>query len=409
MKITFLNLGKQPIANNFLPKESLEKKEYFFDLEVVFNTKNNLVSLKKFVEPEKMFNDQYVYHSSQSSTMRNHFRNISNLLKNEFKPNKVVEIGSNDGVFSFNFDQEKTFCVEPCGNFAKITSNKNYKTYNNFWNYKISNKIKTNHGLIDLVYSANCMCHIQDLNDAFSSIYNLLSEEGIFVFEDPSLLKMISRNSFDQIYDEHAHIFSVLSIKKLLEQNNLDLFRVESLNTHGGSNRIFACKKDTRKIEESVTLFLKEEIDAGLDKIEIFQNFAKRVEKNKKDLVEILRKFKLQNKKIVSYGATSKSTTVFNYCEINDNLIEYITDTTIAKQGKFSPGVHIPVYSDKMFDKTVDVAFLGAWNFKKEIFEKEKDFLARGGVFITHIPEVKVINQEEIRNYVDIKTNRSKI
>jgi len=392
MKITFLNLGKQPIANNFLPKEYLQKKEYFFDLEVVFDTNNNLVSLKNFVEPEKMFNDQYVYHSSQSRTMRNHFKNVSSLLKNEFNPDKVVEIGSNDGVFSFNFNQEKTFCVEPCGNFAKITAGKNYKTYNEFWNYKTSNQIKNNHGLVDLVYSANCMCHIQDLDDAFSSVYNLLSDKGIFVFEDPSLLKMISRNSFDQIYDEHAHIFSVLSLKNLLEKNNLDLFRVEGLNIHGGSNRIFACKKNTRKIENSVSLFLKEEINAGLDKIETFQNFAKRVEKNKKDLVKILSNFKSQNKKIVSYGATSKSTTVFNYCEIDDKLIDYITDTTIAKQGKYSPGVHIPVHSDKMFDETVDVAFLGAWNFKKEIFEKEKDFLARGGVFVTHVPEVKIIS-----------------
>ena len=392
MKITFLNLGKQPIANNFLPKECLSKKEYFFDLEVVFDTDTKLVSLKNFVEPSKMFNDQYVYHSSQSKTMRAHFRKTARILNEEFKPNKIIEIGSNDGVFSFNFEKEKTVCVEPCGNFANFTSKKNYKTYNDFWNAKTANKIKKNHGCFDLVYSANCMCHIQDIDDAFASAFNLLSETGIFVFEDPSLLKMISRNSFDQIYDEHAHIFSVLSLKNLLEKNNLDLFRVESLNIHGGSNRIFACKKNTRNIEDSVSLFLKEEINFGLDKIGTFQSFSKRVEKNKRDLLSILNKFKSQNKKVVSYGATSKSTTVFNYCGINDELIAYITDTTAAKQGKYSPGVHIPVHSDKMFDDSVDVAFLGAWNFKKEIFEKEKDFLARGGVFVTHVPEVKIIS-----------------
>ena len=341
-----------------------------------------------------MFNDDYVYVSSMSQTMREHFQDASSKFKSNFAPQKVLEIGSNDGVFVKNFDPENTIAVEPCGNFAKLTNKQGYHTYSNFWNTTLSNQIVQDHGKQDLIFSANCMCHVQDLEDAFLAISNCLSDNGVFVFEDPSLEKMISRNSYDQIYDEHAHIFSVIALDNILSEQGLQIFDVENLSVHGGSNRIYVKKigNTSLTVKRSVFENIKLERESGLDKFERFVKFADSVKQSKEELLFLLKKYKDQNKKIVSYGATSKSTTVFNYCGITSEHIDYIVDTTPHKQGKLSPGTHIPVISpEDGFDELVDVAFLGAWNFTKEIVSKEKEFLERGGKFITHVPKVSVL------------------
>jgi methylation protein EvaC len=139
---------------------------------------------------------------------------------------------------------------------------------------------------------------------------------------------------------------------------------------------------------------INSEKKSGLDKYKTFLDFSKRVKKSKKDLISLLDRLKKNNKKIISYGATYKSTTVFNYCNIGTKYFDYVTDTTLNKQGKFTPGKHIPIVSPEIgFDNSVDYAFLGAWNFKKEIIKKEKDFINKGGKFITHVPFVKILKK----------------
>jgi len=393
MKKEFLDLGKQPIANRFLENNTLTD-EFLFDLKVTFDDETKLVSLKDFVEPEEMFNENYTYHSSTSYPMKEHFKKTAEKLLSEYNPINVMEIGSNDGIFIRHFNPDTTFAVEPCGNFADITNDMEYKTYPEFWTTNLSELIKQNHGTMDLIYSANCVCHIQDLDDAFTAVKNLLSEDGIFVFEDPSLINMMQRGSYDQIYDEHAHIFSVTALNNLLNSNGLSLFKVDNLSVHGGSNRIYAKLNSNKniKIDKSVEINLTKESEYGLLNIDAYNNFSKKVKKSKKDLVSMLKAFKLEGKKIVSYGATSKSTTVFNYCGIDSSLIDYIVDTTLDKQGKYQPGTRIPVISpEDGFNDSVDISYLGAWNFKDVIIDKEKDYINRGGKFITHIPNVKII------------------
>lgn len=396
MKLEFLDLGKQPIANGFIEGD-IPEDEFFFNLKVVFDEETKLVSLAEFVKPELMFNDSYVYVSSMSKTMRDHFEDTALSFKKDFNPTKVMEIGSNDGVFIKNFDPSTTIAVEPCSNFAKITHEKGYQTYPSFWTTELSKKIVEENGKQDLIFSANCICHVQDLDDAFTAISQTLSDDGVFVFEDPSLQKMLSRNSYDQIYDEHAHIFSVIALNNVLKKHGMDIFRVDNLSVHGGSNRIYVKKTSNNniKIENSVEENLALEKEEGLEDYERYLVFADFVARSKTNLLNLLRQYKDQNKKIVSYGATSKSTTVFNYCGISTNYIDCIVDTTPNKQGKLSPGTHIPVVSpEEGFNSEVDVAFLGAWNYEKEILEKEEQFLARGGQFVTHVPEVRVLNDK---------------
>jgi len=389
-KIKFLDLGKQPIANGFLDSTEDFEDEFFYDLSVGYDIDTALVTQMNYVDKELMFNDSYAYRGSMSKTMRKHFEEVSNDLKKELDSQpKILEIGSNDGVFLKNWCQYNTFAVEPCGNFAEETNNMGYKTYPEFWNMETSNKILKEEYAMDLVFAANCMCHIPDLDEAFSAVNNILTDNGVFVFEDPSLVNMITLNSYDQIYDEHPHVFSVIALQNILNRNNMSIVKVEQSNVHGGSNRIYAKKGFNHDVHESVTANISLEKNIGLDSISVFNEFAYNVSESKKELVELLNRLKYNNKKVISYGATSKSTTVFNYCDIGPDLIEYITDTTPEKQGKYSPGTHIPIISpEEGFDNTVDYAFLGAWNFAKEIQDKEEFFTGR---FFTHVPSVGLI------------------
>ena len=396
MKTEFLDLGRQPIANKFLKREEFDN-EFLFDLKVVFDEDTKLVSLKDFVKPELMFNEDYTYHTSLSTPMVKHFKETAQSLvkfrKNlRYKTDKVLEIGSNDGPFISNFDKNTAWCVEPCDNFAIKTADMGYNTFTDFWTKELAEKIVNWHGKMDLVYSANCICHVQDLDDCFSAVAEVLDKKGMFVFEDPSLIEMLKRGSYDQIYDEHAHIFSVTALQNILQRNGLTIFKVEPLLVHGGSNRIYArhlnINSDMFDLDGYVSSLLRYENDFGINDIGVYNKFSDRVQKSKDRLVGLLNDISNDGKHVISLGATSKSTTVFNYCGINTNLIDVISDTTPSKQGLYSPGVHIPVVSRESIDiNDYDYAFLGAWNFADLIKKNETEFVKNGGEFISHLTE----------------------
>jgi len=393
VKKTFLDLGLQPITNAF-SSISNPKGEFFYPLQVQFDDESKLVSLKNFVKPGLMFNDTYAHRASMSATMRESFRLVASQMKEAYRPKKTLEIGSNDGAFIRNFEKEEVIAVEPCKNLAEITQELGFITYPEFWDIAQAEKIVAIHGKIDLIYSANTISHIPELKEAFNAVASTLSQKGIFVFEDPSLLSVIVNGSYDQFYDEHPHVFSVMALENILNYCGLEIFDVENLNTHGGSNRIYAQRINGGEmpISINVALNIDREEKAGLATIGKYKEFGERVKKSKNDLVKLLKDLKVQQKKIVSYGATYKSATIFNYCNIGGSLIDYIVDTTPNKQGKFSPGMHIPIISpEEGFNASVDYAFLGAWNFSAEILKNEVRYVSRGGKFITHVPQVRVI------------------
>ena len=396
MKKKFLNLGIQPLANSFLSSNSKKSlaKEFFYNLEVSFNTSSYLVSISKPVNPKLQYTDKYAHRASESITMRNAFKKIANRLNEKYLPKIVMEIGSNDGVFIRNFPKKKVLAVEPCKNLANITKNK-YKTFPNFWNKKLANKIFSKSKKADIIFSANTISHIPNLKETFDAIEFSLSENGVLVIEDPSLYSVIKNNSYDQFYDEHVYVFSAISVANIVKKSNLRLFDAEEITTHGGSMRFYICKNSAKyKNTKKIKLIIKKEKKANLHKFSTYLEFSKRVKKSKSNLIKIFKRLKNKNKNIISYGATYKSSTIFNYCKIGKKLINYITDTTLNKQGKFTPGQHIPIISPAvgMNDK-VDYAFLGAWNFKKEILKKEKEFIRRGGKFITHVPSPRIISK----------------
>ena len=391
-KIKFLSLGKQPITNNFLIKQN-PTNEFFYDLNIVYDENTKVVSLESFVPPEKMFNETYAHRASMSITMRESNKLLSKNITKRFNPKSVLEIGSNDGIFLKNFPNIKRIGVEPCKNLADITSQINIETYDKFWNLELSKKVNLVHGKFDLVYSANTISHIHDLDDALQSINLILDDDGVFILEDPSLLEVIKNTSYDQFYDEHAYVFSVIALNNLLKKTELEIFDIEKLTTHGGSNRVFIKKiRSNKKINDSVLKVINEELSVGIDKFETYQKFAQNVIKKKNETIKIFTELKKNNAKIIGYGATYKSSTILNYCGLDTKFIDYFTDTTENKQGKFTPGTHILIFkpTDGISSK-INYVFLGAWNFKKEIFNKEKKFIKRGGKFISHVPYPQII------------------
>ena len=392
----FLDLGMQPLANKYLTQKDIIKKnkELFYHLEVGFNSKTKLVSILNKVPSKKMFDDNYPYRSSMSQTMLLSFKKLAKSLMNTYKPNSILEIGSNDGSLIKNFSKKKVICVEPCKNLAKITKRMGYKTYANYWNIQLAKKIKSKIKNVDLIYSGNTLSHINDLNSVFKSIVHVLSDDGVLIIEDPSLLECFKKVSYDQFYNEHIYIFSLLSIKHLLKKHNLEVFNVERLTTHGGSLRYYIKKTSNKKfkINKKVKLQINRELKFGLNKYSTCVKFKNKVKKSRTKLIEIFSNLKNNNKKIIGYGATAKVNTVLNYCKINNKILDYFFDTTPNKAGKYMPGSHLYVRRyNKALTNEADYVFLGAWNFKREIFKKESKYIKRGGKFIIHVPFPKII------------------
>ena len=389
----FLDLGLQPLANSYLHKRDLNKREKKFKLQVSFNPKNYLVSILNTVSKEKMFNEKYPYKSSESFTMRSSFKKFSYKIKKRFKPNLILEIGSNDGAFISNFNKNMIIGVEPCKNLAQITKRKGYKTFVEYWNVNLAKKI-TKKNKVDIIYSANTLSHIKNFSEIFKAVNISLNENGVLILEDPSLLECLKKVAYDQFYCEHIYVFSSIALQKILNNYNLEIFDIENTSTHGGSNRYFIKKKtnQTYKINKRVNKNFANEKKFGLHKISTYKNFAKKVAYSKIKLNKIFENLIKKNKRIIGYGATAKSCTVLNYCKIKKGTIEYFYDTTSFKINKYLPGTKIKIKKYKeLSKKDADYVFLGAWNFKDEIFRKEKKFIESGGKFITHIPIPKVL------------------
>ena len=388
----FLDLGRQPLANSFLTKFSPKQTKY--NLKLYFNTKTKMVSISKRIPSSVMFNSKYPYRSSMSLTMQSSFKKLSDEIKKRFNPNLLLEIGSNDGALIKNFDKNKVIGVEPCKNLAKITKKIDYKTFDKYWDFKLAKKIKREFKSVDVIYSANTITHISNLDNVFKSICHILAENGVVIIEDPSLLQCLKKNSYDQFYNEHIYLFSTLSVRNLLSKFSLEIFDIKNLKTHGGSLRYYIKRKKNKKIKISKNLKkqINRELKAGLDNFSTYKNFTNRVTKSKQRILKILNNIKEKNKKVLGYGATAKAVTVLNYCNINSDLIQNFTDTTPEKINRYMPGKKIKILQyKKNLLKNFDYVFLGAWNFKKEIINKESKFIKKGLKFITHIPTPKIL------------------
>ena len=382
----FMSFGKMPIANGFLKKENFND-EFFFEMEVGFSENLSLFQLNEHPKPEKMFNENYPFFSGSSSQMKDHFRLYSENLKKMFSKTKVkiIEIGSNDGTMLKNFDKDRYDILgfEPSKNVSDKANSNGVNSLNQFFNQKNIENLRSHLGNTDIIYASNVICHVPDLDDLIKSVDRLLSKNGIFVFEEPYLGSMFDKISYDQIYDEHIFMFSISSVKKIFDLYDFEIVDALPQTTHGGSMRYFIKRKNQGEITSNLLSLIEKEKINKIDSIEKCIEFKKNCELSKAKVKSDLGKYKNDGKSICGYAATSKSTTILNYCDIDYKIIDYICDTTPEKIGKFSPGMHIPIVDMSHFNNnTTDVAYLFAWNHKHEIFKKEKNYK---GKWISHV------------------------
>ncbi len=371
----FLDLGKMPVANGFLNNKK-NQNEYFYKLQCAFNKKLSLFQIVQFPNPKKMFNKNYPFYTSSSKFMIKHFKNFSKFIKKKYlKKNSIVlEVGSNDGTFLKNFNKKNSIGFEPSESVHKVALKEGLKSYNKFFNLKNVSKLKKYHGRVDLIFGANVFCHIPNQVDLIKSIDRMLSKEGTIIFEEPYLGSMYKKVSYDQIYDEHIYMFSLTSINKIYEKFGFELIDASHQVTHGGSMRYIIKRKSVSTKTRNLLKLINEEKKKEVDKFSACLKFKKRVIHSKKKLREKIKKILENKNKICGYGATSKSTTILNFCNINKSMIDCIFDTTNDKIGKLTPGTHIPIIDHKFFKRSgYKHVFLFAWNHKKEILKKENN------------------------------------
>lgn len=389
----FIDFGRQPLSDAFLLPGSTDG-EFFYRLAVGVCGSCSMVQLMEEVPRERMFHEEYPYYSSGSAGMRNHFEATARrFLETELRADDafIVEIGCNDGVLLRTIaDQGRRHLgVEPSGGVADVAASQGIEVRKDFFEESTARSIAEAHGKADVIFAANTFCHIPYIDSMFRGITALLAPTGVFVFEDPYLGDIVEKASFDQVYDEHFFYFCVQSVQRTAERFGMELVDVERLPVHGGELRYTLAHRGAREVSASVVELARRERELGICEPSTLRGFAERVEHNRDRLVELLRDLRGQGKRIVAYGATAKSATVTNYCGIDTGLVEFVCDTTPAKQGRLTPGAHLPVRGPEAFATPYpDYALLFAWNHAEEIMRKEEGFRAAGGKWITYVPEV---------------------
>ena len=394
--IKILDLGNMPLANAFLKKEDLGNPELKFPLAVYFCKNCGLLQLLDVADPEILF-EHYYYLTSTSKPLVDRFIELGKNLTDRFIESKndlVIDIGGNDAVLLDSIkDRCRVLNIEPAENIAKISREKGVDTIKEFFGAKLAKKILRKYGFAKVIIASNVIAHIDNLRDVFRGIEILIGNNGVFVFEVhwvANLMGLVGIGGFDQIYHEHLSYFSLPALRKIINQFGLKIFDVKLIPVHGQSLQIYINKN--YKVLDSVNKFLEEEKNLGLGRIETYMDFAEKVERNKNESRNLLIELKKKNKKIVGYGAPAKGNTLLNYFQIDSKILDFIVDDSPLKQGLYTPGTHIPIYSaDRLEKEKPDYLLLLAWNYAESILKKEREMRDKGVKFIIPVPEVKII------------------
>ena len=362
-----VSLGYQPLANNLL-KKSNEKCD-LYPLEMNFCEKCYNCQLSVSVDPKKMFSN-YLYTSSTSKSFRQHFINAAKQYVKNLKLNKkkslIIDIGSNDGVALKPFIEmgfKNILGVEPAKNLAKLANKNKIKTFNGFLEKKNIKKIKKN---ADLILASNVFAHSDKLKEMAECMLSLLSKKGTIILEVQYLLNTLKDLTFDNIYHEHYNYWSLTSLINFFNQFDAQIFKAETINTHGGSLRVYIKKVKTVKIDKSVKKLLKEEDKFGIKKYKTYKDFGEKVYEIRKNVIKNLKRLKKDNALIVGYGAPAKASTALNFFGINKE-IDLIVEDNKLKHNKFVPGVKIPIKSKLSIKNKKNTIVVLAWNFFHDI------------------------------------------
>jgi SAM-dependent methyltransferase len=391
-----LDLGVQPLANNLLNESDLNSKEPKFPLRLAVCNNCHLMQIVDLVPPVKLFTE-YFYFSSFSDTMVEHARRAAERYIKEFNltdKSFVIEIASNDGYLLRNFVAAKIPClgIEPAKNVADVAIRQGIPTVVEFFGEPYARKLVDEGRQADLILANNVFAHVPEINGFVEGLKIALKPNGSAILEFPYGIEMIEKNEFDTIYHEHVFYFTITALLPLFASHGLQIYEVERIPIHGGSLRLFVGHPRDHTIGDSVKTLLEEEEQKGIKSIDFYLHFAERVKRLKDELVSLIYDLKSKNKSIAAYGASAKGSTLLNYTGLNNSFIDFIADRSVYKQGKLSPGAHIPIVSpDWLIKRQPDYTLLLTWNFADEILAQQNEYRRRGGKFIIPIPEVKIV------------------
>jgi len=393
---TFLDLGKTGLANSFiLPKEK-NKPELKYPLRAGYCLVCHHVQLMDKVLPERMF-ENYLYMSSASSTLTRHLKELAEYIVENFNVTSddlVVDVGCNDGALLKGFADLKVpaLGIEPAHNLARTTQSAGLDVLNTYFSETSAKLIRTSKGPASIIVLTNVFPHLADLNDFMLGVSALLDDNGTLIIEAHYLRDLLDHLAFDTVYHEHVSYWSLTPAVALFEKFDLEVVDVKRLPIHHGQLRMIIKRKGTAKPTEAVKLMLQEEAASGMQQISTYHAFAGRVEVLKKQLQETLNELTKLGKRVAAYGAPAKGSTLLNYFDIQPDQIAYVADRNELKQGRLTPGTHIPiVHPQTILEDQPDYLLLLAWNFADEIIKQQSIFRERGGQFILPLPEVQIV------------------
>lgn len=390
-----LDLGLQPLANNLLSKDDLGKSEPKFPLRLAVCTSCWLMQIVETIPPVTLFSE-YLYFSSFSKTMLEHAETAAKRYIREFDlgpGSLVVEIASNDGYFLKNFVGAgiPSLGIEPAANIAKVAREKGIDTLVDFFGAGLADRVGKDRGKADLILGNNVFAHAPNPNDFVGGLKALLKPGGSVVLEFPYGVDFIENNEFDTIYHEHVFYFTLTALLPLFARHELEVWRAERIAIHGGSLRICLSHPGQKNVETSMEGLLAEEKRKGIASKNYYSDFARKVEGLKRSLLAEIAELKKAGKKLAAYGASAKGSTLLNYYGLGPEL-EFVADRSTYKQGRFTPGTHIPIVAaEELMKRQPDYTLLLTWNFAEEILQQQVEYRKRGGKFIIPIPEVKVV------------------
>ncbi len=394
--IIALELKSSPLSDEYLKKKESQEK---YKLECLLCKDCGQFQLKQIVSPEHIYTD-YIYWSSSSPGLKNHFANYCDMVTNYLKMNNglILDIGCNEGLLLENFSSKGfNICgVEPANNICDHLSNTGIPHFNNYMTKDVSKKIVKKYGSPDIITTNNVFANVDNTDEFMEAVESIMDDHSVFIIEAGYLLDMISNRVFDNIYHEHLSYFSLHSLSKLMERFSLEIFHAVRIDTKGGSIRIFIQKKTgSRPIDTSVSGLLKEEENKQLFSIKTYREFNDEINLVGKQLRNFLKKQKENGMKIAGYGASATVTTVLHHFDIGD-FFDFLVDDNPIKQGTFSPGYGIPVHSpNALNEESADIIVILPWRFADMIIEKNKELLCKGFSIVKFLPYLEVIDNTQ--------------
>jgi len=395
----FIDLNNSPASNSFLKEQELNEPETFYPLKVYTCHQCFLVQVDEYKKSDAIFNSDYVYFSSYSTSWLKHAKAYTDAMAKRFgytDQSLVIEVASNDGYLLQYFKEKKipVLGIEPTANTAEVAVSKGIESVVDFFGVRLAKQLAAKNIKADLLLGNNVLAHVPDIVDFVGGMKIILKDKGVVTMEFPHLMQLVDNNQFDTIYHEHFSYLSFTTVRQIFASQGLELFDVDEISTHGGSLRIYAKHKEdkTKDISPNVAALLKKEADKGMNGLAYYDNFQQKALNVKLDLTDFLIQQKRAGKKVAAYGAAAKGNTLLNYCGIKNDLIDFVVDANPHKQNKYLPASHIPVVNEHYLkDKQPDFIIILPWNLKDEITTQLSYIKEWNGKFVVPIPALQII------------------